>query len=211
MLPRWALPLVFLLGVVGLIPFALVAKARVSTTDQPRIHVVRDMDNQERFKAQQENALFADKRAMRAPVPGTVARGELRLDDHFERGRVGEGWATAFPAQVLVDGALPREFVLRGRERFEIYCAPCHGLSGHGDGMVHQRVQLRKLQGVKGMGGWAAPSSYHSDQLRNQPLGYLFHVASDGVRNMAGYRNQIPTRDRWAIVAYVRALQFSQQ
>lgn len=216
-MPRWTMPLLSFLGLLGLVPFLLIARARVSTSTEPRIHVVRDMDYQDRFQAQQKNPLFADQRAMRMPVPGTVARGELNEDTHLHQGRVQQAssgelvWANTFPAQVLERGQLSRDFLERGRERYEIFCAPCHGYSGRGDGMVEARVAQRKQQGVAGLGAWATPTSYLTDAIRAREVGYLFFVASKGVRNMAGYENQIPARDRWAIVAYVRALQYSQQ
>jgi mono/diheme cytochrome c family protein len=205
---RWLPFALVFLALVTAIPFAIFAKARTTLSDKPRLHIIRDMDNQERFNAQQENTLFVDGRAMRPPVPGTVARGELRLDTHFEQGRVAEGgaWANTFPLQLKVDAA----FVARGKERYEIFCAPCHGSSGYGDGMVARRVDTLKKQEVPGTSSWAAPANYHVKTLREQPLGQLYNAVSNGKGNMAGYRSQIPVRDRWAIVAYVRALQLSQ-
>ena len=231
-MPRWFAPLTVFLGTLGLIPFALIARSRVSTTDEPRIHLIRDMDQQMKFNAQEENELFGDQRAMRAPVPGTVARGEfcaaecygdpsgehkpgageacgLEEDEHLYRGRVLQGgklaWATEFPEQVIVDEA----FVRRGEGRYEVYCAPCHGLTGFGDGPIHERVQLRQQQAIPGLGGWAAPASYHTERVLNLPVGQLYNVVDNGYNNMAGYGSQIPVVDRWAIVAYVRALQRS--
>lgn len=207
LLPPWAKPVLVSLSIVALLPVGIVAKARVYPSTEPRLHVIQDMDNQWKFKAQQENPLFADGRAMRPPVPGTVARGELMDDDHFERGLNAEGkFADAFPKQVTVDAAL----LERGRERFGIYCAPCHGYSGYGDGPVHQRALALASAGRAGM-SWVPPTTYHSDTIRAREAGYLFHVATNGVRNMSGYGSQVPTADRWAIVAYVKALMRSQQ
>lgn len=167
------------------------------------------MDNQERFSAQQENPLFADGRSMRPPVPGSVARGELRIDAPLHQGRVAEGgaWLTTFPQQLTIDEA----FVARGKDRYEIFCAVCHGSAGYGDGMVEKRVTLLKKRSVPGTDGWASPANYHTDTIRKQSVGELFNTVSNGKSNMAGYRGQIPVRDRWAIVAYVRVLQLSQK
>jgi mono/diheme cytochrome c family protein len=206
---RWLPMALVFLGLVTAIPFAIFAKARNTTSEKPRLHIIRDMDNQERFNAQQENTLFADRRAMRPPVAGTVARGELRLDTRFEQGRGTEGgddWVTTFPSQLKVDAA----FLGRGKERYEIFCAPCHGGSGYGDGMVERRVAALKKQQVPGTSTWASPANYHVKTIREQPVGQLFNAVSNGKGNMAGYRSQIPVHDRWAIVAYVRALQLSQ-
>ncbi|MGE0710870.1 MAG: cytochrome c [Planctomycetota bacterium] len=205
---RWIIPTAILLATIGAIPLALIAKARVSTSEKPKLHGWRDMDNQPRYEAQGGCSLFADGRAMRPPVPGTVARGEDFLDTHFWEGRVPGAsgaleWAKTFPANVVLDEA----FLQRGKERYEIYCAPCHGYAGQGDGMVHKRVELRKLAGTAGFEGWAAPASYHTDAVLKQPVGQIFNTASNGKNNMAGYRAQVPAMDRWAIVAYVRALQ----
>lgn len=205
---RMMLPLAVLLGTLGLVPLGFIARTRVSTSDKPRIHIIRDMDDQAARRAQHENPLFADKRAMREPVPGTVARGQLRSDGHFFRGQVSQGdgqltWATTFPAAVDVDADL----LARGRNRFEIYCSVCHGYSGHGDGMVERRVRKLQAQGRTGLGGWARPADLTSDPIRSQPHGQIFNTISNGKNNMAGYAAQIPPEDRWAIVAYVRALQ----
>ena len=207
LLPSWAKPVLISLGLLALLPVGLVAKSRVYTSEEPRYHVIQDMDNQWKFRAQSENPLFADGRAMRPPVPGTVARGELMADDHYERGLGPDGKFTdAFPAQVTVDEAL----LQRGRERFGIYCAPCHGYSGYGDGPVHEHALEMVAAGRPGM-AWVPPTSYHQDTMRKREAGYLFHVATNGVRNMSGYGAQVPTADRWAIVAYIKALQRSQQ
>lgn len=209
---KWLIPVGILLGTIALIPFGLIAKARVSTTTKPRLHVVHDMDHQEKYRPQAENPMFADGRAMRMPVPGTVAQGELYADTHLYQGRVrtADGklaLAETFPAQITVDTKL----LERGRERYAIFCAMCHGHSGHGDGMVHQRVDALKFQGRPGLDGWAQPANYHNAPIPSQPVGELFQTVTNGKNNMAGYRSQIPVHDRWAIVAYVRALQISQK
>ncbi|MDC3379122.1 cytochrome c [Planctomycetota bacterium] len=203
---KWAPTVAACGALLALVPFAVIAKARSSKTTKPRIHVIHDMDNQERFKAQQANPMFADGRSMRPPLPGTVARGELKEDDHFYRGIVANAWAAEYPEDVR---PLTAEFLARGQERYEIHCAPCHGLSGYGDGPVAVRAALLAKDGATGT-IWATPTTYHDDSLRAKEHGYLFHVISHGVRNMPGYGAQIEERDRWAIVAYLRALQRSQ-
>jgi mono/diheme cytochrome c family protein len=205
--PRWVYMSILFLATATAIPFAVIAYARHSTSTKPRIHIIRDMDNQERFKAQQANELFVDGRAMRPPVPGTVARGELGTDAHMHRGLVDGKPATTFPAGLELDDAL----LARGQERYEIFCAMCHGRSGYGDGMVDARVKQLIKKGVSGNESWATPASYHADAIRDQPVGELFATVSWGKNNMAGYASQIPVRDRWAIVFYVKALQYSQK
>lgn len=204
-MPAWTKNLLTILGLLGLIPLLLIFNARVSTSTEPRIHLIHDMDHQDKFRAQEGNPLFADGRAMRLPVAGTVARGELALDDHLERGLVGGKWATSLPAELAREPGL----LLRGRERYQVFCAPCHGDSGHGDGMVHQRAEQLKRMRRPGM-TWTPPTTYHDQALRDRPDGYLFHVIGNGIRNMPPYGSQVPVRDRWAIVAYLRALQRSQ-
>jgi mono/diheme cytochrome c family protein len=197
-IPRWLLFSVIIAVVVSWVPLAMIMRARVTTSTSPRIHPIPDMDNQPRFKAQQRNALFADRRAMRRPVAGTVARGSLNFGDAAATGRVGDDWIEMSPL------AVNAEVLERGRERYEIFCSPCHGLSGYGDGMVSKRAD--ELQ----EGTWTPPSSFHTDLIRQRPDGHLYNTISNGIRNMPGYGSQIEISDRWAIVAYVRALQRSQ-
>lgn len=182
------------------LPLALAVKARVSFSEKPRIHLFSDMDHQPKLKAQAESGAFGDGRAMRQPVEGTVPVGGDDLDDHFYRGVDGAGWATDLPSSVTADNAT----LVRGRERYGIFCTPCHGDAGYGDGMVHRRAK------DIGASKWVPPTSLHEDHVRRQPVGQLFDVITNGVRNMAGYGHAIPERDRWAIVAYLRALQLSQ-
>ena len=184
----------------ALVPVALAVKARHSKSDKPRIHIIQDMDAQPKYKAQRENPIFADGRADREALPGTVAVGHLNEDDHFFRGRAQGGWARTFPAQV----DLSEETMARGKARFGIYCTPCHGQAGLGDGMVHKRAE------ALAQGGWIQPTNMTQEYVRNQPVGELFNTISNGVRNMPAYAAQIPPEDRWAIIMYVRALQRSQ-
>jgi mono/diheme cytochrome c family protein len=200
LVPRWITPLLVTLAALALVPFACVARARVTRSPLPRLHVAPDMDNQGRFESQQANPWFADGRAMRPPVAGTVARESLDDDEVYTRGYVGQAWATAFPDRLTVDERL----LARGRERYAVFCSPCHGLSGYGDGMVARRAD--QLQ----QGGFTVPSSFHAEPVSSRPVGHLFNTISHGIRTMPAYGSQIPVADRWAIVAYVRALQRSQ-
>jgi mono/diheme cytochrome c family protein len=184
----------------AIVPVALAVKARHSKMEKPRIHLIQDMDSQPKYKAQRENPLFPDGRADREAVAGTVAVGHLNEDDHFFRGRAGGAWARTFPAQL----ELTEETMARGKARFGIYCTPCHGQAGLGDGMVHKRAD------ALAQGGWIQPTNVTQEYLRNMPVGELFNAITNGVRNMPAYGAQISPADRWAIVMYTRALQRSQ-
>ncbi len=197
-LPRWIIYSIIVLVTLSWIPLALALRARTVRSAKPPFHVVADMDNQPSFRTQKRNMMFADRRAMRPQVSGTVALGQLAENDSLFRGKDGEDWVTAFPVpvdQVLLD---------RGRERFTIYCSPCHGHSGYGDGAVAKRADTLQE------GTWTPPSSFHTDLIRSRPVGHIYNTITNGIRNMPAYGPQIPVKDRWAVVAYVRALQRSQ-
>ncbi len=185
------------------IPFALAAKARYTQSREPRLHVIADMDSQPKYKAQRKNPFFGDDRAVRADVAGTVAVDDARDDEHFYTGRINKVYARTFPPQIQ-----PTEATIEhGRERFGIYCTPCHGFSGEGNGMIAARAeQLIASDTGKGM-AWVQPTNLNQDYLREQPVGQLFETITHGVRNMPAYGPQIPPEDRWAVVMYVRALQ----
>ena len=178
----------------------VIGKARVSHTENPRVHPNPNMDFQKKFKAQSENSLYADGRSMRAKIPGTVAVDEAQLDDHFFRGIVDGQWATALPKQVAVNQGL----LTNGQKQFNIHCSACHGATGDGKGMVHRRALST------GQSAWVAPTSLHQNYLRTQPHGQIFNTITNGIRNMMGYGHNVAVNDRWAIVAYIRALQRSQ-
>ncbi len=152
------------------------------------------MDWQERFDPQAANPMYADGRAMRPLVAGTVARGFLREDVQFYFGRDEAG---NFVASMPVPATA--ELLERGQERYQIFCSPCHGDAGDGQGIV-----------TTGDYGYVPAPTYHTDNVRSQPDGYFYDAIVNGIRSMPGYGRRIPVADRWAIVAYIRALQRSQ-
>ena len=198
-MPRW-IRIVGLLAVsLALVPVACIARARTNRSPLPRVHVIRHMDSQGSYRDQEVNPLFADRREERPHVPGTVARGRLEEDERFFRGMEGGVFTTGIPVRLTMAS------LRRGQQRFEIYCAPCHGLSGYGDGMVSRRAD--RLQ----EGTWVPPTSLHDPTVIGRPDGHLYNTIANGIRNMPSYGSQIGHEDRWLIVAYVRALQRSQR
>jgi len=151
----------------------------------------QEMYDQSRMKPLAQSDFYSDLRTARPQVEGTVARGQLREDEYFYTGKIGGNPGDYMPFPVT------EEVLARGRERFNIYCAPCHSRLGDGNGMVPQR-------------GFKHPPTYHQDRLRKAPLGYFFDVMTNGFGVMPDYTAQIAPRDRWCIVAYIRALQLSQ-
>jgi len=148
----------------------------------------QDMHDQPRYDPLEASTFFPDGRASRPPVEGTVARGHLNEDDHLHRGKVGDEFVATFPFPITMD------VMARGRERYDIFCSPCHDRLGTGQGMVVKR-------------GFTGPASFHEQRLKDAPAGYLYDVTARGFGRMSGYAAQIPVEDRWAIVAYIRALQ----
>ena len=151
----------------------------------------QQMADQPRYQPLQKSTFFGDERSARPLEPGTVAQGQLRADERFYTGK-SEG-------QPIADLPIPltRELLRHGQERFDIFCSPCHDRTGGGNGMVVQR-------------GYRRPPSYHTDRLRQAPIGHFFDVITSGFGVMQDYAAQIPPTDRWAIAAYIRALQLSQ-
>jgi len=200
-MPKWITAFIVASTAFALIPFAIAAKARTSHSTEPHIHIFPDMDFQPKYKSDQAMDLFADGRENRGELAGTVARGSLNADDLFYRGLEAGQWSTGFPKQLEINDAL----VKRGKNRFEIYCSPCHGYDGRGAGAVPQRV-------AAGGGAWQARNLVDASNpvVINMPNGQLFNTISNGYNTMMGYAAQIPHADRWAIVLYVRALQRSQ-
>ena len=273
-IPAGLIVIGIMLGMLSLVPFGLALKARTTTSENTRIHLVQDMDQQPRLNAQQRSPIFRDGRAARPDVQGAVPHSTDLMDPEYYRGiqsdggggdnesalrgmtaaelalfdlgdgtsdaagEAGEGndgageldgdsgegnpdqaglddstgaaadsdvppepnWVEEFPAAFEITS----EKMARGQERFKIYCAPCHGLGGHGNGLVTQRAQLI------GASTWVQPVSFHAEAVRTQPVGRLYNTVANGIRKMPGYSAQIPVDDRWAIVLYLRALQASQ-
>lgn len=162
--------------------------------EQQPVHPILNMDQQNRFEAQESNPFFADNRSMRQPVEGTIARGNLRHDPVYYQGINPD---SSFVEHNPVD--LTKSFLYQGKDRYEIFCTPCHGYVGDGQGII-----------MTGGYGFVPAPSYHIDRIRNMPDGELYSAIANGVRTMPSYAHQVPVRDRWAIVAYIRALQKSQ-
>nr|WP_146535802.1 quinol:electron acceptor oxidoreductase subunit ActD [Rubripirellula reticaptiva] len=240
--PKFMITTWIVVMALSVIPLLVVLRMRVTNSPLPRFHVFYDMDFSPSKDAQQNTTLFADARAMRPNVPGTVARGQMDLN--FQTGIDIDALAkidgpraamlvralddadlaeedeavneeTAKPAASVMDttpwlSENPREISLelveKGQQQFGIYCSVCHGMNGSGNGLVNRRAQ--KLLSAT----WIPPSSLHQQSLyaENYPDGKLFNTISNGIRKMPGYASQIKVEDRWAIVAYVRALQSSQ-
>ena len=152
----------------------------------------RDMQDQPKYKNLRGSAFFDDQRSARPVVEDTVARGFLYADQRFLTGRENGQPIATLPVP------LTRALLERGRQRYTIYCTPCHGLTGNGLGVIVQR-------------GLRQPPSFHIDRLRSSPVGYFFDVETHGFGAMMDYAAQIPPSDRWAIAAFIRALQLSQR
>ena len=196
-LPTVIVSAVAVLIALALLPPMLAAKVRFARKASPRIHPISDMDFQPKYLPQQSSPLFTDGRSMRPPIAGTVAVDQRIDDPHWLLGETEGQPATTFPLPVTA------ELVQRGRERYEIFCATCHGLAGDGDGITSELAFEREEP------TWVPPLSVHNPTVRQQPVGQIFKTISEGIRTMPGYRSQIPVEDRWAIVLYVRALQRS--
>jgi mono/diheme cytochrome c family protein len=240
-----------LVGVLGLVlllvPPVMIYRSMGMTNRQPRLHFMPDMDWQDKFKAQvvspnladdknRKDYLFADLRAARDQIPGTIARGDLDLDSEYYRGiksgsspvtaRMKSGdtftglgqaqdaaappaappepnWVTTFPPEVNIDA----QTLARGKQRFEIYCSACHGYAGNGNGLVNTRAMALN---ATGQAAWTSAKSLHDPTVKDNeknPVGRIFDTITNGRGTMGPYRRQIPVEDRWAIVAYVKALQ----
>ncbi|MCH2181563.1 MAG: DUF3341 domain-containing protein [Mariniblastus sp.] len=255
-LPSWLQLVGLMTALILLIPPVLIFRAEGMTNRKPRLHVIPDMDWQEKYKTQtlapnlgdekHPVFLFVDGRAMQEPIPGTIARGNLYTDSEYYRGiksgtesfatlqsagaRTGlqddasqdksgqdkpdqdptadekpaepaePDWVTQFPPNVNVDQAL----LERGQQRFNIYCSACHGYAGNGDGLVNARAMALA---ASGQATWTTAKSLNDPEIIKNPVGRIFDTISNGRGTMGPYKSQIPVEDRWAIVAYVRALQ----
>ena len=168
----------------------------------------RDMQDQPKMKPYRSTSFFGDGLSMRQPIPGTIPRGFLRTDTELFTGKkskssssVSTATSTTNPYTDDTDTfpfPITKETVERGRQRYEIFCSVCHGLTGNGDGMIVRR-------------GFRRAASFNDDRLRQAPVGHFFDAITNGWGAMPSYASQIPVQDRWAIIAYVRALQLSQQ
>jgi mono/diheme cytochrome c family protein len=251
--------------VLGLLPFAFVARSRASKSENLPVHLVMDMDKQSKYKAQRESAMFADGRAMRPAIEGTVAQEDMvvaseTLNDPanprpMNGGRVvvlsdpsvfaavmlgrvraagmsDADFDAAKPVNVKNTGAtdadiakdtfyvktIPAEFPVtadfmkRGQERFNIYCLPCHGASGYGDGPVALRAKGLQDAGTDptAVSGWVKPQDLNEAKILARPDGHIFNTITNGVRSMPAYDKQISVSDRWAIIGYLRAVERSQ-
>ena len=168
----------------------------------PGCELRQAMYNQPKYKALAASTFFADGRASRNPVAGTIARGQLRLDRHLYEGKADTGLATTLPMP------LTKELLERGHQRFDIYCSPCHDRTGRGNGMVVQRGLKRPPSFQQDRAPGNAPGD--GINLRTAPVGYFFDVMTNGFGVMYSYASRITPEDRWAIAAYIRTLQFSQ-
>lgn len=235
-IPGFLKPVGIVLLCLAAVPPAIIAYQRSSPTETPRIDIWPDMDYSEASKPQEASTLFADGRSNRSQIPGTVAVGDYEDDDAFFKGYLPDAEETAsvdsvtrevkltsvasqeggaapapakekepnyvtdFPKQIQVTEA----FLKRGEERFNIYCAVCHGQVGKGNGLVSLRaIEIQSLD-------WLPPTDLTSPPVVIQPIGKIFDTITNGRRKMAGYKAQVTVKDRWAIAAYVRALQESQ-
>jgi mono/diheme cytochrome c family protein len=151
----------------------------------------QDMHDAAKYEPLEKSDFFADGRASRSLLPGTVARGHLRADELFYTGKDANGFATVFPMEITP------EVLAHGRERFNIYCAPCHDRTASGRGMIVER-------------GFPQPRSFHDPMLKIMPHGYFFNVMTNGFGRMFPYSSRVTPADRWAIIAYIRTLQYSQ-
>jgi mono/diheme cytochrome c family protein len=196
--------LAVVLSVTGL------AGCRGQTSEDPPIAPERNMYDTERYNPESYSQFFPDHRTMRAPVEGTIARDRYEDDPEVATGLLPDksGYVMTVPPQIVQRTGGMEKFVARGQERFNIYCAPCHGQTGDGKGMVV--CKRDKPTDPCESRGFAPLPSYQDPRLRQMPDGQVFNTITHGVRTMPAYGPQIPVADRWAIVSYVRALELSQ-
>ncbi|MGF1633561.1 MAG: c-type cytochrome [Phycisphaerae bacterium] len=237
--PFWIIAILMISVVASWIPLAWAVREMVRKDKlDPRIHIFQDMDNQAKYKAQSYSPLYEDQRSERQPVPGTISRGRIWGPSWAEYWQVGnrpadyytynnahlhlgyqvgpdgdvlrdaEGNAVfyeTFPEGLAVDTAA---FLKLGEGLFNIHCASCHGADGVGNGPVH--LQTLRGQDAGRNAGWVPPTNLVAGQPLERSVGHLHNTVNNGIRSMAGYGYKLPAEQRWAIVAYVRALQVSQ-
>lgn len=174
-----------------------------SESDKPPIVGIRNMYNQPRYDTQEKKPFFEDQRSMRPEIEGTVSR-EMPPLLAWETGLNAKGeYILEVPARLIATGGGREAMLARGRERYNIYCTPCHSYSGNGKGMVSRRADQLGMSGL-------VATSFHDDRLRHVPDGQIYATITNGIRNMPSYAHNMPIDDRWAVVMYVRALQLTQ-
>lgn len=186
---------IYVLVVVGVVA---IMGFRGSNFTEPPLEIFPDMDDQSKYKPQGVSKFFADGRTDRLPVTGTVARGQLKDDEFFHYGKNGEEWARGFPMPVTHD------LIETGKDRYAIYCAVCHGGVGDGNGVIKQRGLVANPPYT------LIISSYHDDRLRDMTEGELFNTITNGKGLMGYYKDKLSEEERWAVIAYIRVLQRSQ-
>jgi mono/diheme cytochrome c family protein len=197
-----------------LLPAALVVAAvagcRAETSEDPPILLERNMYDSERYNPESYSTFFPDHRTMRTPVEGTVARESAADDSEIATGLLPDesNYVKTIPQSLVAHLGGMDKLLSRGQERFGIYCAPCHGLTGDGKGMVV--CKRDKVTDACESRGFPPLPSYEDPRIRQMPDGQLFATITHGVRTMPAYGPQVPVQDRWAIVGYVRALEISQ-
>lgn len=202
-MPRILLYIALLLVAVTLVPLGMIYKSQHDSKSQTRIQVIPDMDSQVKYKPQTMSGFFADGVTMRERPAGTVIFGQDNLSEEFNTGMI-IGMTSGLQDTVFVADLpleMTPELLDRGQERFAIYCAPCHGYGGKGDGPVHRRAT------ELGEGTWTPPTDLTGETVRARSVGHIFHTITAGIRNMPAYAAQIETADRWAITAHVRSLE----
>ncbi len=178
--------LVILLGMV----FFIVACGRGEYSEQPPVHLNPNMDSQEKYKAQSQSNFFVDGASMRTPVEGTVARGELREDDAYYRGKDASGDVIASAPMTFT-----ADMVTRGEERYGIYCVACHGVKADGKGKILEYKYP------------IPPANFHDERIMSLSDGHMFNAIGQGWLNMPSFKAQVSVDDRWAIISYIRSIQ----
>ena len=215
-----------------ILPLMIIALKRHERSATPRLAIIQDMDKMPYLKPQRKSDFFADGRGMRPHIPGTLAREDFIYINQAETQLHPNNWAATHVVlnskikyekmlygQVLRNGqgdwvkAIPihvtPEFVNRGQQKFDVYCGPCHGDNGRGNGLVNQYVTQLRAEGSADAGTWVQPTDLTSPAVKYMPDGQIYGVITNGIAAMAAYKDQIPVVDRWAIVAYVRALELA--
>ncbi|MGC4030873.1 MAG: cytochrome c [Tepidisphaeraceae bacterium] len=211
--PFWVTSLL-LFGLFGsVLLVATLLRSRFSHSSSPRVHFIQDMDNQPKVKTQHSSEVFADGLATRPKIPGTIARTE-----YFENPVVATGYTQTWDAaakkwNVVYSDEIPvkvdADLLKLGQHKFNTYCLPCHGADGAGNGPVNYRAAMLQANSVPGM-SWVAPSNLTDAERVKRENGHIFNTITNGIRNMGSYGWAMPDpKERWAVVAYVRALQTS--